>query len=77
MDEVEYSNVTKTESRRGCGLGCGGHRLGDIPASFPEGVRYKEGFYRAKIIINDINQEEKSEIFQGNEVLDTHKLPDK
>ncbi len=27
-DEVEYSNVTKTESRMGCGLGRGGHRPG-------------------------------------------------
>jgi len=34
-DEVEYSNVTKTESRMGCGLGHGGHRPGDIPASSP------------------------------------------
>jgi hypothetical protein len=30
-DEVEYSNVTKTESRMGCGFGRGGHRPGDIP----------------------------------------------
>jgi len=33
MDEVEYSNVTKTESGRGCGLGRGGFRQGDVFAS--------------------------------------------
>ena len=49
-DEVEYSNVTKTESRMGCGLGRGGHRPGDIPASSPGGVRDKEEFYRAVIL---------------------------
>jgi len=30
MDEVEYSNVTKTESGRGCGLGRDGYRQGDV-----------------------------------------------
>jgi len=46
-DEVEYSNVTETEHRMGCGLGRGGHWPGDIPASSPGGVRDKEEFYRA------------------------------
>jgi hypothetical protein len=58
-DEVENSDVAKTESRRGCGLGLRGHRLGEIPASFTADVRDKEGFYRAKIIINNINQDGK------------------
>ena len=51
-DEVEYSNGTKTESKMGCGLGCGGHRQGDILESSPEGVRNQEEFYRAEKIIN-------------------------
>jgi len=33
MDEVEYSDVMKTESGRGCGLGCDGYRQGDVVAS--------------------------------------------
>ena len=33
MDEVEYSDVTKTESGRGCGLGRDGYRQGDVVAS--------------------------------------------
>ncbi len=46
-DEVEYSNVTKTKSRMGCGLGRGGDLPGDIPASSPGGIRDKEEFYKA------------------------------
>jgi hypothetical protein len=34
-DEVVYSNVTKTDSGRGCGLGRGGYRPGDMLASSP------------------------------------------
>jgi hypothetical protein len=42
-DEVEYSNVTETESKMGCGLGYSGHRRpGDIPASPSGSVRDKE-----------------------------------
>jgi hypothetical protein len=37
--EVEYSNVTKSESRMECGLGRGGDFLGYISASSPEGIR--------------------------------------
>jgi len=35
MDEVEYSDVTKTESGRGCGLGRDGYRQEDVVASSP------------------------------------------
>jgi hypothetical protein len=52
-DEVEYSNVTKTESRMGCVGDTGGHRPGDIPASSPGGVRKIEEFYRAELFINN------------------------
>jgi hypothetical protein len=52
-DEGEYSNVTKTESRMGCGLGCGGHQPREIPASSPGGVRDKEEFYRTKNLVYD------------------------
>ncbi len=34
----------------GCGLGRGGHRPGDIPASSQGGIRDKEEFYRAVIL---------------------------
>jgi hypothetical protein len=44
MGEVEYSNVTKTERGRGCGLGRGGKRQGDgLTGNF----RDNEEFYRA------------------------------
>jgi hypothetical protein len=46
-DEVEYSNVTKTESRMGCGLERGGNLPGDIPASSPGSIHDKEEFYKA------------------------------
>ena len=52
-DEVEYSNVKKTESRMGCGLGRDGHRPGDIPASSPGGVWDKDEFYRAIFLKTD------------------------
>jgi hypothetical protein len=48
--EVEFSNVTKTESRMGCGLGRGGHRQGGYSSILPGGIRDKEEFYRAVII---------------------------
>jgi len=48
MDEVGFSNVTKTESRMGCGLGRFGHRPGDIPASSPGSIRDKEEVSRAQ-----------------------------
>jgi hypothetical protein len=47
-DEVEFSNVTKTESGMGCVLGRGGHRPGDIPASSLGSVGDKEEFYTAE-----------------------------
>jgi hypothetical protein len=34
-DEVVYSNVTKTECARGCGLGRGEYQPGDMLASSP------------------------------------------
>ena len=46
-DEVEYSDVAKTESGRGCGLGRGGYREGNVFASSP-GTWDNEEFYRVK-----------------------------
>jgi len=42
-NEVEYSNVTKTESGRGCRLGRYGYRKGDVLTG---NLRNKEEFYR-------------------------------
>jgi len=57
-DEVEYSDVTETESRRGCGLGRSGHRQGDIPAFSPGGIRDEEVAYRELFLQRAISTEQ-------------------
>ncbi len=46
MDEVEYSNVTKTESGRGCGLGRGGYQQGGCVCILTGNLRDNEDFSR-------------------------------
>jgi hypothetical protein len=50
MDEVEYSNVMKTESGRGCDLGRGGHRPGGYSSILLERCQGKRGILQSRLL---------------------------
>jgi hypothetical protein len=57
-DKVGYSNVTKTERGRECGLGRGGHRQGDaLTGSLRDNEEFTEPL---------IHKHEGNELFIGN-----------
>jgi hypothetical protein len=55
-DEVVYSNVTKTECGRGCGLGSGRVPVGGYACLFSGNVSDKEEFSGAKKFNRDLSE---------------------